>query len=280
MMRTLRSLFPIVILVLVAAACSGDDSADTTAPAEPVAAETTVAAAPETTVETPETTTTAAATTTVAATTSAPPETTTSAADADGVEVTFETADGLVLEGREFGSGSTAVVLAHMRPANMESWFDFAEVLAGEGYSALAFNFRGYGNSEGDGFDVDTDVQAAIDFAAENGAEEVFVIGASMGGTGSVTASSQRPVAGTVTLSAPAAFEGADALAEASELSAPILLFAATADQPYPEDAAAMEAATPVPAEVVILSGSNHGTNMFLDHGEALTTKILEFLAG
>jgi len=278
-MRTLRSLFPIVILVLVAAACSGDDSADTTAPAEPVAAETTVAAAPETTVETPETTTTAAATTTVAATTSAPPETTTSAADADGVEVTFETADGLVLEGREFGSGSTAVVLAHMRPANMESWFDFAEVLAGEGYSALAFNFRGYGNSEGDGFDVDTDVQAAVDFVTEHGAESVYVIGASMGGTGSVAASAQRPVAGTITLSAPAEFEGTDALSAAANLSAPILLFAATADQPYPDHAEVMAAAATVDAEVVILSGSNHGTTMFQDHGQELTEAILAFLS-
>lgn len=276
-MRTPRSLFSIVILVLVAAACSGDDSADTTALTESGSAETTAAAPDTTGAAAP--TTTAPTTTTAAATTAAPPETTTSVADADGADVTFETADGLVLEGREFGSGSTAVILAHMRPANMESWFEFAEVLTAEGYSALAFNFRGYGNSEGDGFDVDTDVQAAVDFVTEHGAERVYVIGASMGGTGSVAASSQRPVAGTVTLSAPAEFEGTDALSAAADLTAPILLFAATADQPYPAHAEALAAAAPVDSEVVILSGSNHGTNMFQDHGQELTTAILAFLS-
>jgi hypothetical protein len=30
----------------------------------------------------------------------------------------------------------------------------------------------------------------------------------------------------------------------------------------------------------VILPGSQHGTNLFLDHGEELTALILEFLAG
>jgi pimeloyl-ACP methyl ester carboxylesterase len=186
----------------------------------------------------------------------------------------------LILEGRRFGSGPSLVVLAHMRPADMESWFDFARVLAAEGYSTLAFNFRGYGDSEGDGFDVDTDVLAAIDFADGLGAEEAFVIGASMGGTGSVTASSQRPVSGTITLSAPGAFEGADAVTAAPALTAPILLVAAENDTPYPSDAGAIDAATTVPSEVVILPGSQHGTNLFLDHGEELTALILEFLAG
>lgn len=267
-MHLLRAWSPVLVLVVVASACSSEDNA----------AETSL---PETTTA-PSTTSAPAATTTSAstATTTSAPATTTTQNDTDGEAVTFPTADGLILEGRRFGSGPSLVVLAHMRPADMESWFDFARVLAAEGYSALAFNFRGYGDSEGDGFDVDTDVLAAIDFADGPGAEEAFVIGASMGGTGSVTASSQRPVSGTITLSAPGAFEGADAVAAAPALTAPILLVAAENDTPYPSDAGAIDAATTVPSEVVILSGSQHGTNLFLDHGEELTALILEFLAG
>ncbi len=255
-----RSWLPILILAVVASACSGTD--DTS--------ESSVAAA---------TTTVTAAVTTTAA--SAVAATTTIAAEEDpnGEAVTFSTDDGLTLEGRRFGSGSTLVVLAHMRPATMDSWFDFARVLAAEGYSALAFNFRGYGNSEGDGFDVDTDALAAIDFGGSLGAQEVFVIGASMGGTGAVTASAQRPVAGTISLSAPAGFEGADAVTAAPSLPAPILLVAAVTDTPYPSDAATIDAAATVPSEVVILSGSAHGTNLFAEHGDDLTALILGFLS-
>lgn len=267
-MHLLRAWSPVLVLVVVASACSSEDNAAETSLPETTTASSTASA--------PAATTTSAST----ATTTSAPATTTTQNDTDGEAVTFPTADGLILEGRRFGSGPSLVVLAHMRPADMESWFDFARVLGAEGYSALAFNFRGYGDSEGDGFDVDTDVLAAIDFADGLGAEEAFVIGASMGGTGSVTASSQRPVSGTITLSAPGAFEGADAVAAAPALTAPILLVAAGNDTPYPSDAGSIDAATTVPSEVVILSGSQHGTNLFLDHGEELTALILEFLAG
>jgi pimeloyl-ACP methyl ester carboxylesterase len=94
-----------------------------------------------------------------------------------------------------------------------------------------------------------------------------------------VTASAQRPVAGTITLSAPDVFEGADAVTAAPSLTAPILLVAAENDTPYPSDAATIDAAATVPSEVVILSGSEHGTNLFIDHGDDLTAMILRFLS-
>ena len=268
-MASRRSWLPILILTVVASACSGADDTSGTSVA---AATTTVTAAVTTTA----TSAPAASTTTSAAASST---TIATPVNPDGEAVTFPTDDGLTLEGRRFGSGPTLVVLAHMRPATMDSWFEFARVLAAEGYSALAFNFRGYGNSEGDGFDVETDVVAAIDFATGLDAQEVFAIGASMGGTGAVTASSQRPVGGTITLSAPDVFEGADAVTAAPSLTAPILLVAAENDTPYPSDAATIDAAATAPSEVVILSGSAHGTNLFADHGDDLTALILGFLA-
>ena len=44
--------------------------------------------------------------------------------------VTFESRDGVTLEGRLFGDGSTGVVLSHMQPADQRSWFAFANRLA------------------------------------------------------------------------------------------------------------------------------------------------------
>ena len=193
--------------------------------------------------------------------------------------MTFVTADGLMLEGRRFGTGTDFVVLGHMLPASMESWFDFARRLAEDGYSAIAFNFRGYGQSDGDGFAVDIDTVAAIDHALDLGAGQVFVIGASMGGTGAVAAGAARQVAGVVTLSAPARFRGVDAVAAASSLTAPALLIAARNDGPYPGDAEAIRTAGDG-IDVLVLDGAQHGTNLFRDHGETLTRVLFEFVAG
>ena len=74
----------------------------------------------------------------------------------DSRPVSFESADGVSLEGRLFGDGSTAVVLSHMLPADQRSWFAFADRLADEGYLVLTYDFRGYcpggegGCSQGD----------------------------------------------------------------------------------------------------------------------------------
>jgi pimeloyl-ACP methyl ester carboxylesterase len=192
--------------------------------------------------------------------------------------VTFQTSDGVTLEGRRFGTGEDFVVLAHMLPASMESWFDFAAVLADEGYSAIAFNFRGYGNSEGDGFSVSTDATAAFDLAMDAGAARVFGIGASMGGTGVLASNGNREFVGVASLSAPAVFEGSDAVGGVATATAPLLLIAAEDDAPYPEEADTIRAVRP-DAEVLILTGSRHGTDLFIDHGDELEAALLEFLA-
>ena len=188
------------------------------------------------------------------------------------------TADGLILEAERFGTGDVFVVLAHMRPADMSSWFSLAGLLGGEGYSSITFNFRGYGNSEGAGFAVDVDVVAAVDAAFELGARAVFVIRASMGGTGAIAAAAQRDVAGVITLSAPVEFMGVDAEAAAAQVRSGMLLVAAEGDSPYNAHALALGASAPGFAEVSILPGRNHGTEMFLDNSEALTQAILLFL--
>jgi pimeloyl-ACP methyl ester carboxylesterase len=77
--------------------------------------------------------------------------------------VTFPTADGLTLEGTLYAAGSTWVLLAHMRPADMTSWFDFALAAQQAGYTALAYNNRGYGASDAGGpLDVGADALAAF----------------------------------------------------------------------------------------------------------------------
>lgn len=197
-----------------------------------------------------------------------------------GRELTFVTSDGLTLEGRRWGSGDEYVILAHMRPADMASWFDFARVLADHGYTAIAFNFRGYGESEGveGDFSVGIDVRAAVEAARNAGARRVHIIGASMGGTGAVAASSSSQIGATVALSAPDEFEGVNAVSLAGSVTNPMLLIAAEEDGTAAVDAAAIAAEAKGSAELVVLSGAQHGTNLFAEHGAEITTLILEFL--
>lgn len=190
------------------------------------------------------------------------------------------TADGLTLEAERFGAGDVFVILAHMRPSDMGSWFSFAGLLSGEGYSAITFNFRGYGNSEGAGFAVDTDVLAAVDAARRLGAEEVFLIGASMGGTGALVAAADRDVAGVVTLSAPVEFMGADAASALAATDVPVLAVAAADDEPYASDARAFAAGDPGRVALLELPGRAHGTDLFFTESASLTRAILEFLEG
>jgi hypothetical protein len=98
-----------------------------------------------------------------------------------------------------------------------------------------------------------------------------------MGGTGVLAATADREFAGVASLSAPAAFEGSDAASGVAVSTAPLLLIAAEGDTPYPADAATI-ASVSQDAEVAILAGSQHGTNLFIDHGEALEELLLHFL--
>jgi pimeloyl-ACP methyl ester carboxylesterase len=204
--------------------------------------------------------------------------TTTSSAPAEGI-VTFVTSDGVTLEARRFGSGDRWVVLAHMRRASMESWFTFGDELAAAGYTALAFNHRGYGGSAGSGFAVDIDTTAAVDHALASGAASVSVIGASMGGTGAIAAAAVRDVDAVVTLSAPAAFEGVDATSAMASVTARTLLVAATGDQPYADAVAEFAAASSAPVNTLFLEGSAHGTDLLAEHGTEVTDQILAHLA-
>ncbi|NNK91283.1 MAG: alpha/beta fold hydrolase, partial [Acidimicrobiia bacterium] len=196
----MRALAAAVVAIMVLTACSSDESAPTT---------------------------------TTATTLSTGTTTSTTLGDGTG-PVTLTTTDGLLLEGTVAGEGDEWVVLAHMRPADMTSWEPFARELADAGFRSLAFNFRGYENSEGSGFAVDIDTVAAVEFALASGAEAVWIIGASMGGTGALAAAAEVPgIKGVVTLSAPLVFEGVDGLAVARAAGVPVLPIAAAGDDPY-----------------------------------------------
>ena len=127
--------------------------------------------------------------------------------------VRFEADDGTTLIGRVWGDGAVGVVLAHGFSAltGQDDWESFEPVLADQGYTVLTFDFRGFCSSDGcSGESMELgdnwqDVIAAIDFLHGRGVDEVFLVGASMGGIAVLRAARQPEVevAGVVSLSTP-----------------------------------------------------------------------------
>ncbi|MGQ0670811.1 MAG: alpha/beta hydrolase family protein [Actinomycetota bacterium] len=213
-----------------------------------------------------------------------------SAAPADSRVVRFRSADGVLLEGRLFGSGGVGVVLSHMLPADQSSWYEFAERLAAEGYLALTYDFRGYcpgedaGCSQGekDIAAIWQDVVGAAEFLRSRGATRIMLVGASMGGTASLVAAARGgPLAAAiVTLSAPTSIEGLVADPSAlQQIQAAKLFLAGALDATAAAAAQELYDQSPPPKRVEILPSSDHGTDLLTgNQAEAVRTLILNYL--
>ena len=194
-------------------------------------------------------------------------------------------AKGVTLEGRLFGAEyDVGVVLSHMLRGDQTDWFSFADDLATNGYGALTYNFRGYGESGGEvdfGL-LDEDLLAAVAFLREQGVRRIFIVGASMGATTSLVVAAREDTDGVVALSPPSTFAEQDALAAAPDITEPKLLLASeelTGDMVSLEE---LYEAASQPKERETYSGNAHGTDLIdaevSEHDAAVRRRVLQFL--
>ena len=129
-------------------------------------------------------------------------------------QVRFRAADGNKIVGRLWANGDVAVILAHgfSEVTAQDDWLPFAPALARQGYSVLTFNFRGFcdprAGCSGDGMELGNnwrDALAAVAFMEARGSQDIFLIGASMGGLAVLRAARMPGVdlAGVISLSTP-----------------------------------------------------------------------------
>jgi uncharacterized protein len=198
----------------------------------------------------------------------------------DARTVTFPSADGVTLSGRVFGSGTRGVVLAHMYPSDQSSWYATAAELAGDGYLVLTFDFRGYGTSTG-AKQIDRiaeDLHAAVMEIRTLGADEVGLVGASMGGTAALIVAATDPVDAVVTLSAPVEFQGLSAREAVAQVKPPKLFMAAEGDEGA-QGARDLYRAAPEPREMELFPGTAHGTDLLSGpESEQVKARMLSFL--
>jgi pimeloyl-ACP methyl ester carboxylesterase len=192
--------------------------------------------------------------------------------------------DPIVLNARVFGTGKTGVILAHMRPADQSSWFAFAtELAATTDFTAMTFDFRGYGASTGERqFDrIDADLMAAYEYMRDTlKVERIFLVGASMGGTASLVVGARAPVAGVVSISSPGQFPPLDAVASVDEITVPKLFITSEDDVPAFRSQQAFWALATEPKTQHVYDGEAHGTALFDGpHGADLRARLLAFLS-
>jgi pimeloyl-ACP methyl ester carboxylesterase len=182
-----------------------------------------------------------------------------------------------------------------MLPADQTSWWPFADRLAREGYLVLTYDFRGYcpggdaGCSKGakNIAAIWQDVVGAIDEIRSQGAIQVVLIGASMGGTASLVAAAQPgvDVEGVITLSAPTTIEGLTADAEVlSGVTAAKLFVAGVGDGSAASAAQELYDRSPPPKRIEILTTDDHGTDILSGNqagpGSTLILTYLQEITG
>ena len=188
----------------------------------------------------------------------------------DATAVSIATGDGLLLDGWLFESRTThLVILVHAYADDQSDWFAFAGDLArSRRASALTFDFRGYGASEGERVTDErllSDVRAAISFGRSRGYHSIALIGAAMGGTAAIIAAVEDPaIHGVIALSAPAYFHELDAMRALRERK-PVLALIAGRDDVAAVDALRMmgDATGLAPRYRHLVPGEANGTDLF-----------------
>jgi len=211
---------------------------------------------------------------------------------AKGEEISFITEDKLKIYGTIYrGDRDLAVVLAHQRDnfANQKSWRSFAQLLVSEGYTALTFDFRGVGKSQGDinymENEVVRDTNAAIEFLWSQGFSRTVCIGSSLGGTACLETAVSYDLEGVVAIATPMS-QGEPTkitIDDLKNLTMPKLFICTENDRfgRIVEHTQIMYDNSPEPKQIKFFPGTVHGTELFFtEHKDAFRQLLLDFVKG
>lgn len=153
-----------------------------------------------------------------------------------GTLVQISTDDGSVVTGASFSDGTDAAILLHQDSrSGLCGFVVFARWAAQHGVRVLAFDICGYGKALcNDGLRGDPVAQqrAMIDYARADGARQVTVVGASMGGALAMGVGQRAGADAVVNLSGPPYWRGVpDAVSAARATTIPLLVAAAASDR-------------------------------------------------
>lgn len=205
----------------------------------------------------------------------------------DGVEITV--ADGVTLVGTLYAPAQSGVplpgvILLHMLGSDRASWHEFGVRLALEGYTALAFDMRGHGDTGG-GRDFQKtiqDLEGVWDYFAgrpEVDEDSIAIVGASIGANLALVTASTLPSVDTVVLLSPGLqYRGVttdDAILEYGDR--PLMIVASREDTYAAQSSQQLEGLARGEVELLMFGGAGHGTNMLASKPE-LAGMVVDWL--
>jgi alpha-beta hydrolase superfamily lysophospholipase len=199
--------------------------------------------------------------------------------------VAFETPDGATITGELYGSGKTAVIFSVMGNCK-PGWREFAWLTAAQGLMALTYPWRGCRESglvdERELQKFVDDARGAIDFVREQGAEQIILVGASLGGLASAKLAIESGASGIVIVASPPGISQWGFEIEPADLNTDIPKLFITAENDPTVQASATRQLYDLaaePKEWQAYPGNKHGTDLFeTENGESMQQRILEFI--
>lgn len=212
--------------------------------------------------------------------------------------ISFQTTDGVSIVGdwSAAPSATKAVLLLHMMPATKVSWQPLSKALNGAGFSTLAIDLRGHGESTDQGgkkldynnfSDKDhqasrLDVDGAMNFLKSKGFDEknISFVGASIGANLSLDALHRYSSTSRAVLLSPGLdYRGVKTEPLMRQLGAyqKVWTIAAEGDKYSVDSSLALQQLQKEIAAVTIFGGSDHGTTLFSSQ-KNLVPDIVKFL--
>jgi len=201
--------------------------------------------------------------------------------------VVLPTSDGLTIAGTYYDGGGNSIILLHMLGRNRADYNIFAKELQKNGYSVLAIDFRGHGESIPPSFisikdfnELVRDVAAAKSFLLDRGksASGMSIIGASIGANVALRFAADSTVRSLVLLSPGYNYHDVTTRDVIASYKGEILIIAAADDN----NGVAAQEATGLAiltnkAQLKIYEKGGHGTNLLGTND--VNKVILDFLS-
>ena len=216
---------------------------------------------------------------------------------AHGTDIVFESADGIQLAGTLYLAAAErppSLILLHMLGSTRASWVSFASQARSAGYTCLAFDLRGHGESRTKGgeqityrgFDQDDWLAAAADIDAAKARllqqgvhpDNILLAGASIGASLALIYAAQHPdIQGVVMLSPGLEYRGIVIEHLVKDFrKRPLLFVTSEGDRYSASSAEQLKSVAPGHCELRTYAGSAHGTDLLASVRNA-TTQILQW---
>ncbi len=188
-----------------------------------------------------------------------------------------DTAGDAFITGSLYGRNPKAVIFSNMDTNCPDDWAPVVSELFRCGHMILTYNYYRTDRARTD------DLRDAVAFIRTKGAEKIILIGASRGGVSAISVASDPNInygiIAIAAISAPRVYEGTlfYSTEELRAIKVPKLLISSE-NEDWANDTHEMYKIFNEPKDMQFYQGNAHGTEIFLQHQEAMTERLVNFV--